>query len=287
MKNTTKFLKSPLALTLATALVLIPATTFAKSSPSVNQVNGCPTKAFGHLFAPGWLKHNSTSVSVPLGCFLPSGIAKKLGIFVPPTGTSTDTVAPTLSTIVATPSVTSATLTWMTNENADSAVYFGTSLPVNTSATATQVVSTSAKTSNHTITLTGLNASTTYFAVIGSRDNAGNLTLSSPISFTTGSAADVTAPVMTNLITVVGTSSLTFTWTTNEPSTSKVFYSTTTPVNTSSTSTAFVENLSLVTNHSITLTGLATSTQYHVVVQSKDSSTNTATGIEFPVTTSQ
>jgi hypothetical protein len=289
MKNTKNYLKNPLALTLAAALVLIPATTFAKTNKlNANQANGCPTKAFGHLFAPGWLKHNN-GATVPLGCLLPSGIAKKLGLQVPPpsTGTTTDTVAPAISSIVATPAVTSATFTWTTNENADSAVYFGTSLPVNTSATATQVVSSSTKVASHQLTLTGLNASTTYFAVIGSRDASGNMTLSSPLSFTTGTNADTTSPVLTNLITVVGTSSLTLTWNTNEPSTSKVFYSTSTPVNTSSTSPSFVENLSLVTNHSITLTGLGTSTPYHIVIQSKDFSGNTSTGIEFPVTTSQ
>ncbi len=265
---------------MAASLVLVPSAAFAKTNnANATSSNGCPTKAFGQLF-----KHNT---SVPLGCWLPAGIAKKLGIRVPGTGTSTDTVAPTLSSIVATPAMTTATLTWHTNEASDSAVYFGTSLPVNTSATATQVMSSSTKVTNHSVTLTGLNASTTYYAVIGSRDAAGNMTLSSAISFTTTSNADVTAPVMTNLITVVGTSSLRFTWNTNEPSTSKVFYSTTTPVNTASTSTLFAEDTSLVTSHSITLTGLSTSTLYRIVVQSKDASANLSSGIEFPVTTSQ
>jgi hypothetical protein len=175
----------------------------------------------------------------------------------------------------------------MTNEPADSAVYFGASLPVNTNASATQVSSSSTKLTTHSMTLTGLTASTTYYAVIRSRDAAGNTTLSSTISFTTTTNADVTAPVMTNLITVVGTSSLKFTWNTSEPATSKIFYSTTTPVNVTSTTTPFVQNLALATSHSVTLTGLGTSTLYRIVIQSKDASANLSSSAEFPVTTSQ
>jgi hypothetical protein len=288
MKTTPTLLRGPLAAALMASVMLVPAVSFAKSN-NANQnptpINGCPTKAYGHLFAPGWLKRN-TAASVPLGCYLPSGIAKKLGLHVPP-APSTDTVAPTISSIVVVPAVTTATITWGTNEPADGTVYFSTSLPVNTSATATQLVSSSAKLTTHSLTLTNLTASTTYYAVVRSRDANGNASLSSPLSFVTNTNADVTAPVMTNLITVVGTSSLRFTWSTNEPATSKVFYSTTTPVNVTSTSTPFVENLALATSHSITLTGLGTSTLYRIVVQSKDASMNVSTGLEFPVTTSQ
>lgn len=199
----------------------------------------------------------------------------------------TDTTAPVLSSLVATPAATTTTITWNTNEAADSAVFFSTSLPVNTSATATQVVSSDLRITTHSLTMTGLATSTTYFAVVRSRDAAGNTTFSSPLSFTTGTNADVTSPVMTNLITVVGTSSLRLTWNTNEPATSKVFYSTTTPVNISSTSTPFVEDVNLVTSHSVNVTGLSTSTLYRIVVQSKDAALNVSSGIEFPVTTSQ
>jgi hypothetical protein len=288
MKTIPTLFRGPLTLALVASFMLIPATTFAKSN-NANQnptpANGCPSNALGHLFAPGWLKRN-TAANVPLGCYLPAGIAKKLGLYVPP-APNIDTVAPTISSIVAVPAVTTATVTWMTNEPADSAVYFGASLPVNTNASATQVSSSSTKLTTHSMTLTGLTASTTYYAVIRSRDAAGNTTLSSTISFTTTTNADVTAPVMTNLITVVGTSSLKFTWNTSEPATSKIFYSTTTPVNVTSTTTPFVQNLALATSHSVTLTGLGTSTLYRIVIQSKDASANLSSSAEFPVTTSQ
>ncbi|HCR52570.1 TPA: hypothetical protein DIV48_02900, partial [Candidatus Kaiserbacteria bacterium] len=35
--------------------------------------------AFGHLIAPGWIKHHGTT-TVASHCFLPFGIAKKLGL---------------------------------------------------------------------------------------------------------------------------------------------------------------------------------------------------------------
>lgn len=205
----------------------------------------------------------------------------------PASTTGTDTVAPTVSLIVVTPGATTATVTWNTDEAADSAVFFSTSLPVNTSATATQAVSSDIRITTHSLQMTGLSTSTTYYAVVRSRDASGNVTLSSPVSFTTGANADVTAPTITNLVTVVGTSTLKFMWNTNELATSKVFYSTTTPVNVTSTSTPFVEDTALVTSHSVTLTGLSTSTLYRVIVQSKDSSLNVGNVIEFPVTTSQ
>lgn len=280
------------------SLLFVPSVTFAKNDNGNNgkekknqvqatvQANGCPTKAFGHLFASGWLKGN-TAASVPVGCYLPAGIAKKLGLRTPITASTTDTLAPTLSSIVATPGTTTATVTWNTNEAADSAIFFGTSLPVNTSATATQVVASNLRITTHSLQMTNLSTSTTYFVVVRSRDAAGNPTMSAPVSFTTGTSADVTAPVMTNLITVVGTSTLKFTWNTSEAATSKVFYSTVSPVNVNSTSTTFVENPAFVTAHSVTLTGLSTSTLYRIVVQSKDAALNVSSGIEFPVTTSQ
>jgi hypothetical protein len=292
MKNTKNYVKSPMAWAVAASLIFVPATALAKTNnlkanPDANQATTtCPTKAFGHLFAPGWLKRNSKT-TVPAGCLLPYGIAKKLGIAVPGTGTTTDAVAPAISSIVVTPGATTAMVTWNTNEAADSAVFFSASLPVNTSATATQTVSSPLGITTHSLRLQNLATSTTYYAVVRARDAAGNVTFSSPVSFVTGTSADMTAPVVTDVVTIVGTSTLRFTWNTSELSTSKVFFSTTTPVNVTSTSTPFVENLSLSTNHSMTLSGLMASTTYRIVIQSKDSSSNTGSVTEFPVTTSQ
>lgn len=297
MKNTRNPGRSLATLGIAASLLLVPASAFAKTNSGKGNsnsgkdnsvslsLNGCPTKAFGHLFAPGWLKRNDAT-TLTAGCILPPGIAKKLGIPVP-AGTSTDTTAPIISSIIATPGTTTASVAWNTNELADSAVFFSTSLPVNTNATGSQMVSSDAKVFGHNLTLNNLSASTTYFVVIRSRDASGNAAMSSTFSFTTGVATDNVSPIITNLIVFNGTSTLRFTWNTNEPATSKIFYSTTTPVNVNSTSTPFVENTALVTSHDITITGLATSTVYRIVVQSKDAANNIGTVNEVPVTTSQ
>lgn len=198
-----------------------------------------------------------------------------------------DTAAPILSSITATPGTTTATVAWNTNEAADNAVFFATSLPVDPNATATQVVSSGANVFSHTLQLNNLSTSTTYFVIVRSRDAAGNVSTSSPVSFTTGSGLDTVAPTLTNVISIVGTSTLRFLWNTNELATSKVFFSTSTPVSVNSSTTPFIEDTTLALGHSVTLSGLNSNTLYHIVLQSKDSAGNIGSVIEFPVTTSQ
>jgi len=75
-------------------------------------------------------------------------------------------------------------------------------------------------------------------------------------------------------------SSGTITWTTDEPSNSVVEYGTTTSYG----STIF--DATLVTNHSITLTGLSAGTTYHYRVKSTNVLGNTATSSDYTFTTS-
>src|SRR3989344_3276469 len=74
--------------------------------------------------------------------------------------------------------------------------------------------------------------------------------------------------------TTTATSSI-ITWTTNELSTSKVKYSTTTPV-----ASTIVSDNSLVTDHALVLTNLTASTTYYFYVESVDALGNIATSIE-------
>lgn len=92
-----------------------------------------------------------------------------------------DETAPIFSNIDVTDITgTTAKVTWLTNENADSFVKFGTTAD-NLDTTVGKVE----ETTSHTVTLNNLTASTTYyFAVIG-RDQDGNLSESSVVSFTT------------------------------------------------------------------------------------------------------
>lgn len=87
---------------------------------------------------------------------------------------------------------------------------------------------------------------------------------------------DTTAPVISaTSASNVGSTTATVSWTTNENATGKVYYGTTTPVALGSALT--VGNNALVTSHSFGLTGLATSTTYYYVLESRDAAHNTAT----------
>jgi hypothetical protein len=79
----------------------------------------------------------------------------------------------------------------------------------------------------------------------------------------------------------ITSSGVTITWTTNVGATSQVNYGTTTSYGQSSPL-----NSSLVTSHSVILTGLTASTAYHFQVKSTDASNNQATSGDFTFTTS-
>lgn len=277
-------------LVIAVLLVATPALSFAKNDKSnsnnegTNTNQGCPTKAFGHLFALGWIKHNGAT-TVDATCHLPAGIAKKLGGNGSHGTTTPDVTAPVISGITFDTGMNQATVRWMTNEKSNSTVFLGTTTPVDTSTTNAMMITKSGLTRGHQIVIGNLSASTTYYVVIRSKDASGNIATSATLSFVTKAPSpDVTAPVISGVIAVVGTSTAHISWTTNELATSKIFYSTTTPVTTASM-TAFVENTSLTLAHSLTLSGLATSTVYHILIQSADASNNTQTASEFSLTT--
>lgn len=94
---------------------------------------------------------------------------------------------------------------------------------------------------------------------------------------TTPPTADTAAPTISAISAgSVSASTSVIVWTTNEPASSAVWYGTTTPVSASSP-TLSSTNASLVTAHSINLSGLSASTTQYFVVESKDAANNTAT----------
>lgn len=95
-------------------------------------------------------------------------------------------------------------------------------------------------------------------------------------STTTPPIADALVPVISAISTSnISSTTVMISWLTNEPSTSKIYYATTTPVNFATALT--VSNSSLVTSHTFGLTGLASSTTYYFALESKDAVLNTAT----------
>lgn len=88
----------------------------------------------------------------------------------------------------------------------------------------------------------------------------------------TPDASDTTPPTITDVtVTNLKADSATITWTTNEPATSQVEWGPT-----AAYSSATEVDANRTTNHSVTLTGLATATLYHFRVKSKDASGNEA-----------
>ncbi len=194
------------------------------------------------------------------------------------TGTSTDNVAPSISSItVSGVTANSAVINWVTNEASNSVVTYGTTTAYGATSTNVSLVT------NHSITLTGLAANTLHNFVVRSSDVAGNLVVSSNVTFTTLSTtpSDVVSPIISSVaVSSITPSGATITWTTNEPSDSQVNYGTTLAYGATTTLDS-----SPVTSHSVTLSGLSSSTLYNIVVRSKDVSNNLAVSPNVSFTT--
>ena len=102
-------------------------------------------------------------------------------------GGSGDTTPPTISSVTAS-SITSsgATITWTTNEAADTQVEYGTTTSYGSSTTLNTTLVTS-----HSQPLSGLAASTLYHYRVKSKDAASNLATSGDFTFTTSSSGTI------------------------------------------------------------------------------------------------
>lgn len=98
---------------------------------------------------------------------------------------SDDKTAPIISSVNAAGiASTSATVTWTTDEDSDSKVFYSTGSLSDASSTILSV-SDSAKVKSHSVNLTGLTATTTYNYYVKSADAAGNTATSSESAFNT------------------------------------------------------------------------------------------------------
>ncbi len=91
-----------------------------------------------------------------------------------------DITPPVISNITSTVTSDSATITWITDEPADSTVDYGTADNSYGMITSDNTIAT-----DHQIVLTDLNAATTYHYKVGSSDEAGNPSASGDYTFTT------------------------------------------------------------------------------------------------------
>ncbi len=236
--------------------------------------------AFGHLIAPGWIKKNGTPNIDTTNCWLPFGIAKKFSGYN--ASTTPDVTSPVISGIAFDAAQTQAEVRWATNESSNGVVFWNTTSSVDTSSTATNRVVKNNFTKDHKVIVTGLVANTTYYVVVKSSDSAGNSSQSGVSSFTTlATTTDNSAPVISNVVTTIGTSTIKVGWMTNENTTDRVYYGTVLPLVLNASTTSYVVNASSTQNRVLTISGLAPSTTYYLVIESTDTSGNVTTSTTF------
>ena len=197
-----------------------------------------------------------------------------------------DTTAPVITSYsVFNITQSGAVIQWTTNENSDSVVQYGVD---STTWGSYEHTKTSASfVTNHSIALTGLLSNTTYYYRVRSSDAAGNTVTFSERYFTTLKDPDTTAPQFTvpPSASHVDVDSATIYWRTNEVSDSEIRYDVS-----SNTWSAYANRqtaANLVTNHSMTLTGLSPGTTYYYSVRSRDAAGNAVTSDEVFFTTDE
>jgi len=171
---------------------------------------------------------------------------------------------------------TSANITWTTNNAASSQVGYGTTA----SYGATTALDASMLTV-HSVNLSGLSPSTTYHFQAMSKDASGSSASSGDLTFTTGTVPLPTPPTLSAVnATNITPTTATITWTTDQASTTQVFYGT----NTSYGSNSMLDS-TLVTSHTVNLSGLLAGTQYHFKAQSQNATGNTGSSGDITFTT--
>ncbi|HYP26594.1 MAG TPA: fibronectin type III domain-containing protein [Blastocatellia bacterium] len=181
------------------------------------------------------------------------------------TQAAADTAPPLISGLSASNVASNAaTITWATDEPANTQVEFGTTTGYGNLTQVDSVLKTS-----HSVILGGLSGGTTYYYRVRSRDVDGNLSVSQGLTFTT-TRLDTMPPVISNVAaTNVTLSGATISWDTDEASDSQVEYG-----RTSSLGSTTTVNPLLVTRHSVVLSGLTQSKTYYYRVMSRDAGGN-------------
>jgi hypothetical protein len=179
-------------------------------------------------------------------------------------GVVVDTAAATFSNIQDSATTTTITITWDSSEGTTTQVRYGI-----TAGYGSATIADPALLTEHSATISGLNEDTTYHYQLVGVDRAGNETTSADRTIVTD-GLDPT--VITNTqSTVLSSTSVLITWDTNHLADSKVRYGLTTAYGLEE------YDATLVTSHSMTLTGLEPGVQYHYEVLSVgNTSTNDA-----------
>lgn len=215
---------------------------------STNPQTGSPTAGIGDWSTwTFWQYCSSLSVGgiSPVDTDVFNGTAAQLQNYVIGGGSA----PPVISNVQAgSITNTSATITWTTNTASSSQVQYGLTTGYGSSSPldSNQVTS-------HSVSLSGLSPNTLYhYRAISTNTNG--TTNSSDFTFTTLGPPAISSPAVIS----IGPVSATVTWTTSVAATSQVRYGLTTGYG---SQTAL--DSSLLTSHSVTITGLSPATLYH------------------------
>jgi hypothetical protein len=170
----------------------------------------------------------------------------------------------------------SVTIVWTTDQASTSQVEFGTTTSYGTLSAFNSSLATS-----HSVTVSGLTPGTTYDAAALSTNAAGRVGTSANLTFTTAAAPPLISQVISQVTGSGSTdASARITWTTDQPSTSRVDYGTTTAYGSSSDT-----DPSLATSHSVILRGLKRGATYNYSANSKNAAgmQNSSRNLQFTV----
>lgn len=167
-----------------------------KTRAKINELLGksdFKCKAWGHLFAPGYLKKlGNASMDLSSCGKLPHGIEKKLegewkkDKATTTTATTTDKIAPIIRDIdVDNVSTSTATVSWRTNEKTKAVLWYSTKSNVDINDNDTKKESFSSYKLEYEIDLTDLAVDTRYYYLVVATDQAGNSATSSISNFET------------------------------------------------------------------------------------------------------
>ena len=194
----------------------------------------------------------------------------------------TDESAPIISNIEVSPTTTSATLSFLTDEDSSSELFYGIvsgNLDMNKSDTSFK--------KSHIYEITPLVEETDYFFMITVTDEEGNATSTIEQMFTTTSLPpmplDISGPVISSVTETVGSSTVDISFETDEGATSKIYLSSSTPVDSLAEFSLSVDSYAL--SHDFSFSGLATNTKYHYILNAIDEAGNRSTSTEASFTT--
>ncbi len=188
-----------------------------------------------------------------------------------------DSTNPTLDDTDVMVGTTTATVTLNFSEDVQARLFLSTDDGFATTDSGVTRIPHTTLMDEHMFALTSLTPDTTHYFRVEFRDEAGNRVLSEQSSFTTGAlpVVDTTDPVISNLVGTAGTSTISASWMTNEPTTAKVYTSTVSGFGTSDAGVIVTTEPTLKTDHELLITGLATSTVYYHLLEVEDASGNT------------